>query len=83
MQLGQQGKALASGGAAFLRDFEPTQIGSRPDGSPIYSAEDQAKIDLRDAFEEAKEFNLSPTSVSALVSGISGAIQNLLNFTNN
>ena len=75
--------ALGAGGAAFLKDFEPTQIGSRPDGSPIYSAEDQAKLDLREAFESAKEFNLSPSSVSALVTGISKSIEKLLNFMDN
>ena len=75
--------ALGAGGAAFLKDFEPTEIGRDRSGNSIYRGEDQAKLDLRDAFEEAKEFNLSPQSVSALVSGISGAIQQLLNFTNN
>ena len=74
--------ALGAGGAAFFKDFEPTQIGENADGTPRYSDEDQAKLDLRNAFEEAKEFNLSPQSVSALVSGISAAIQQLLNFTN-
>ena len=75
--------ALGAGGAAFLKDFEPTQIGSTRDGSPIYSAEDQAKLDLREAFESAKEFNLSPSSVSALVTGISKSIERLLNFVDN
>ena len=75
--------ALGAGGAAFLKDFEPTQIGSTRDGSPIYSAEDQAKLDLREAFESAKEFNLSPSSVSALVTGISKSIEKLLNFMDN
>ena len=83
LQMNAAVNALGAGGAAFLRDFEPTKIGEDRSGNPIYSAEDQAKLDLRDAFEEAKEFNLSPQSVSALVSGISGAIQQLLNFTNN
>jgi hypothetical protein len=75
--------ALGAGGAAFLKDFEPTPIGTRPDGAPIYSAEDQDKLDLRKAFETAREFNLSPASVSALVSGIAGAIERLMDFSPN
>ena len=82
LQMNAAVNALGAGGAAFFKDFEPTKIGEDRSGNPIYSAEDQAKLDLRDAFEEAKEFNLSPQSVSALVSGISAAIQQLLNFTN-
>ena len=75
--------ALGAGGAAFLKDFEPTEIGRDRSGNPIYSPEDQAKLDLREAFETAREFNLSPTSVSALVGGISAAIERLLDFTSN
>jgi hypothetical protein len=73
--------ALGAGGAAFLKDFEPTEIGQDRSGNPIYSAEDKAKLDLREAFESAREFNLSPQSVSALVSGIAGAIDRLLQFS--
>ena len=75
--------ALGAGGAAFFEDFEPTQIGTRPDGAPIYSAEDQDKLDLRKAFETAREFNLSPASVSALVGGIAGVIERLMDFSPN
>jgi hypothetical protein len=75
--------ALGAGGAAFLKDFEPTQIGTGPGGEPLYSEEDQAKLELRDAFESAREFNLSPASVSALVSGIAAAIERLMDFSPN
>ena len=75
--------ALGAGGAAFLKDFEPTQIGTDADGNPTYSEEDTAKLALKEAFESSKEFNLSPTSVAALVSGISGAIDRLLDFAPN
>ena len=75
--------ALGAGGAAFLKDFEPTQIGTDADGNPTYSEEDTAKLALKEAFESAKEFNLSPTSVSALVSGISSAIERLMDFSPN
>ena len=75
--------ALGAGGAAFLKDFEPTQIGTDADGNPTYSEEDTAKLALKEAFEGAKEFNLSPTSVTALVTGISGAIERLMDFAPN
>jgi hypothetical protein len=75
--------ALGAGGAAFLKDFEPTQIGTGPGGEPLYSEEDQAKLELRDAFESAREFNLSPASVSALVGGIAGVIERLMDFSPN
>ena len=74
--------ALGAGGAAFFKDFEPTQIGTDADGNPRYSEEDQAKLDLRDAFESAREFNLSPTSVAALVSGFTSSMQNVIEFFN-
>ena len=73
--------ALGAGGAAFFKDFEPTQIGEEPDGTPIYSDEDTAKLALKDAFEATREFNISPTSVSALVKGFTDAIRSLQNFT--
>ena len=75
--------ALGAGGAAFLKDFEPTEIGQDRSGNPIYSAEDKAKLDLREAFESAREFNLSPQSVSALVGGIAAAIERLMQFSPN
>ena len=75
--------ALGAGGAAFLKDFEPTQIGTDADGNPTYSEEDTAKLALKEAFESAKEFNISSTSVAALVSGISGAIERLMDFSPN
>ena len=78
MQLGQQGKALASGGAAFLRDFEPTQIGTRPDGAPIYSQEDQAILDLRDKFEEARTMNISVSSITELAKSLAKALGQVL-----
>ena len=78
MQLGQQGKALASGGAAFLRDFEPTQIGTRPDGAPIYSREDQAILDLRDKFEEARTMNISVASITELAKSLAKALGQVL-----
>lgn len=74
--------ALGAGGAAFFKDFEPTQIGTDADGNPTYSEEDQAKLDLRDAFEGAREFNLSPASVSALISGFASSMQNIFEFFN-
>ena len=83
LQMNAAVNALGAGGAAFLKDFEPTEIGQDRSGNPIYSAEDQAKLDLREAFESAKEFNLSPQSVSALVSGIASAIERLLDFSPN
>ncbi len=78
MQLGQQGKALASGGAAFLRDFEPTQIGTRPDGAPIYSQEDQAILDLRDKFEEARTMNISVASITELAKSFASALSQVM-----
>ena len=74
MQLGQQGKALASGGAAFLRDFEPTQIGTDADGNPRYSAEDQAILDLKDKFEEARTMNISVASITNLAKSLAQAL---------
>ena len=72
--------ALGAGGAAFFKDFEPTQIGTDADGNPEYSEEDQAKLDLRNAFEGAREFNLSPTSVASLVSGLTNSMRDILEF---
>lgn len=72
--------ALGAGGAAFFKDFEPTQIGMDEFGDPIYSEEDRAKLDLKNAFESAREFNLSPRTVSDLVTGITNAIKTMANF---
>ena len=83
LQMNAAVNALGAGGAAFLKDFEPTQIGTDAEGNPTYSEEDTAKLALKEAFESAKEFNLSPTSVAALVGGISGAIERLLDFSPN
>ena len=82
LQMNAAVNALGAGGAAFLKDFEPTEIGQDRSGNPIYSEEDQAKLDLRDAFESAREFNLSPTSVAALVSGFASSMQNVIEFFN-
>jgi len=80
LQMNAAVNALGAGGAAFFKDFEPTQIGTDADGNPEYSEEDQAKLDLRNAFEGAREFNLSPTSVASLVSGLTNSMRDILEF---
>jgi len=78
MQLGQQGKALASGGAAFLRDFEPTVMSYDENGQPIYSEEDRAILDLRDKFEEARTMNISVSSITELAKSLAKALGQVL-----
>ena len=78
MQLGQQGKALASGGAAFLRDFEPTVMSYDENGQPIYSEEDRAILELRDKFEEARTMNISLDSIRELAKSFATALGNVI-----
>ena len=78
MQLGQQGKALASGGAAFLRDFEPTVMSYDENGQPIYSEEDRAILELRDKFEEARTMNISVESITKLAKSFAAALGNVI-----
>ena len=78
MQLGQQGKALASGGAAFLRDFEPTVMSYDENGQPIYSEEDRAILELRDKFEEARTMNISVESITKLAKSFAAALGNII-----
>jgi hypothetical protein len=78
MQLGQQGKALASGGAAFLRDFEPTVMSYDENGQPIYSEEDRAILDIRDKFEEARTMNISVSSITELARSLARSLGQVL-----
>lgn len=78
MQLGQQGKALASGGAAFLRDFEPTVMSYDENGQPIYSEEDRAILELKDKFEEARTMNISVESITKLAKSFAAALGNVI-----